>query len=239
MFGFIGQTPSEGFIMFLLVKWIMAAETATGACSVSNADTMATLGHAGTWGISWTSSLNLDADEKATRSILGTALSQNVPTLRGEINSGFFHLFFTHSTDSGYLCLGLHFPPLSTSTSLSRTCTHTHTSWGNVRVSIHSAEASCTPGDSPGWWCWLRSGCTEGRGEAEEGWLNGPTGLSFRSCSTCTFQFTQQRGGRRNAPSCKGLLSSDWAPRVIEKAAQTINKDEKMRCCFQFPNVLL
>lgn len=42
--------------------------------------------------------------------------------------------------------------------------THTwaHTSWGNVRVSIHSAESRCTPGDSPGWWCWLRSWCRGG-----------------------------------------------------------------------------
>lgn len=85
-------------------------------------------------------------------------------TLRGEINSCFFHLFFTHSTDCSYLRLRLHTPlslavSVSTSTSLTNTHTRAHTSRGDVRVSIHSAEASCTPGDSPGWWCWLGSGC--------------------------------------------------------------------------------
>lgn len=43
MFGFIGQPQSEGFKMFLLVKWIVAAAAAAVDWSVSTGGTMASL----------------------------------------------------------------------------------------------------------------------------------------------------------------------------------------------------
>lgn len=145
-----------------------------------------------------------------------------VYTVRREINSCFFHLFFTHFTDCSYLCLGL-IPSLPstlytfTSPSQARIHTQAHISWGDVRVSIHSVEASCTPGDSPGWWCWLRSGCA---GRGREGWVKGPTG-----CPSGTAQPAHSRSFSSGASTGMSLHVRDHClkgqvPHVIEKALQ-------------------
>lgn len=82
-----------------------------------------------TWGISCTSSLNPDTNQRQWDQFLGHRCPKCpcAHSLRGEINSCSFHLFFTHFTDCSYLRLVL-LPPLSASTSLSQTCTHTHLS---------------------------------------------------------------------------------------------------------------
>lgn len=126
-----------------------------------------------TWGISCTSSLNLDTNQRPWDPYLGHRCPRCARAHSERGNEQLFLPFVFHT----FYWLQLFtrrttLPPLSASTSLSQTHIHTraHTSRGDVRVSIHSAEASCTPGDSPGWWCWLRSGCA-GRGGPGRGGL--------------------------------------------------------------------
>lgn len=104
------------------------------------------------------------------------------------------------------------YPPPLASTSLSQTCTHTHLSthfpgrcesvysfgrgqlhtWWQPRMVVLAVR-----GGVGGWGV----GCQEG-----EGCVYGPTGLSFRVYSTCTFQFIKHWGKHRNVPSCEGSL---------------------------------
>lgn len=162
-------------------------------------------------------------------------------TVRREINSCFFHLFFTHSTDCSYLCLGLTPSPLHTlyiSTSPSQACIHTqtHISWGDVRVSIHSVEASCTPGDSPGWWCWLRSGCA---GRGGERWVKGPTG-----CPSGTAQPAHSSSFSSRASAGMSLHVRDHClkggfPMRLKRPFKKINRDGSRTCsrCVQVHEV--
>lgn len=144
--------------MFLLVKWMMAAAAATVACSVSSGDTIARLHLRDLLYFLYESR----HQSKAMRSIFTSqmctwTLSEGKLTVVSSI-------CFSHIIQTAAIYASDRSPP-SHCFYLPLTNTHTraHTSRGDVRVSIHSAEASCTPGDSPGWWCWLRSGCA-GRG---------------------------------------------------------------------------
>lgn len=113
-------------------------------------------------------------------------------SLRGEINCCFFHLFFTHSTDCSYLRLGLNSPTLCFYLPLTNMHTYTleHTlpraMWECLFIRQRPAAHLVTAQDGG---VGSGQGVRGEEGQGGEGWVNGPTGLSFRACSTCTFQF--------------------------------------------------
>lgn len=109
MFGFIGQPQSEGSKCSCLLNewWQQQQRLWPGLFLVE------TQWPDWTWGICCTSSLNPDTNQRPWDQFLGHRPNVHMNTLRGDINSCFFHLFFTHSTDCSYLRLELLSPPLS------------------------------------------------------------------------------------------------------------------------------
>lgn len=120
----------------------------------------------------------------------------------------------------------------------------TSTSQGHVRPSIHSTEASCTPGDRPRWWCWLKSGRT-GR-EEEEGGV-GKGRAQWKGSQACPSGSAQPA----HSSSFSTGASAGMSPHVrdhcleagllvwLKRPFRSINTDESQMCCVQFPKVML
>lgn len=103
-----------------------------------------------------------------------------------------------------------------------------------MRPSIHSAEASCTPGDRPRWWCWLKSGRAGrerggvGAGRAEwKGSQASPSG-SAQPAHSSSFSTGASAGMSPHVRDhCleAGLLV--W----LKRPFRSINTDESQMCC--------
>lgn len=196
-----------------------------------------------TWGISCTSSLNPDTNQRPWDPYLGHRCPKCARAHSERGNEQLFLPFVFHT----FYWLQLFtrrttFPPLSASTSLSQTCTHTHSSthFPGRCESVYSFGR----GQLHTWWqprmvvlAQVRV-CGERRaGKGRDGWMGPqacPSG-SAQPAHSSSFSAGASTGMSphvRNHCLKGGLLV--WLKRPFRR----INRDESWTCCVQFPKVM-
>lgn len=173
-------------------------------------------GHAGLEGLAELPAWTHGHRWKATKSFLFFFLPNE--QVRWEINR-FFHTFFTHLADRNYIHpnTGRPAPTLHFYLPLTILDTYTlrHTLPRAMWMSIHSAEASCTPGDSRGRWCWLRSRCVREK-QGRVGRL-GPQACPSSSAQPAHSCSYSGRPERRNVPDVRLYCPTGGLPDGLKR----------------------